>query len=161
MQERVTLVDVCHLSSCEEVTFWKREAKTVGYIYYIIFCYHFIMAATVKIGAGSICPGCDSTPPQEQCVKCFICHLHYHAVCDGAVDAQLGSKTLVKTFVAASTKSNFKFFCDVCLTTFEQNLVATEDQKISGLVDKVNSMEGKLNEITKLLSASPGIIKEK
>ena len=58
---------------------------------------------------------------------------------------------MVKTFLAASTKSNFKFFCDGCLTEFERNLVETQDQKITALTKKVGDMETKLDEITKLL----------
>ena len=60
---------------------------------------------------------------------------------------------MIKTFMATSTKSNFKF-CDICATEFEQNLVATEDRKITKLVDKVNILEIKLNEITMLLKNS-------
>jgi hypothetical protein len=113
------------------------------------------MSATVKIGDESVCPGCETTPIQEHIVQCYICKLHYHAVCEGANEVKLGSATMVKTFSANSTKSNFQFFCDVCLTQFEKNLVITEDQKITGLVKKVNTMENKLDEITKLLKANP------
>ena len=64
----------------------------------------------------------------------------------------MGTKTLVK--LGGSTKSNFKFFCDPCLTKFERNIVETESQKITGLDQKVNSMEKKLDDITKLLKNS-------
>ena len=113
------------------------------------------MAATVK--TNSICPACNSTPSQAECVECFMCKSHYHAICEGANEVLLGTKTMVITFVAASTKSNFKFFCDA---EFERNLVETEDQKMNGLVNKVNSMDTKLIEITKLLK-SPSQLKAK
>ena len=58
---------------------------------------------------------------------------------------------MVKTFSAASTKSNFKFFCDKCLTELEISKASTEHQKINLLETKVNSMESKLDEITTLL----------
>ena len=112
------------------------------------------MAATVK--TNSICPACNSTPSQAECVECFICKSHYHAICEGANEVLLGTKTMVKTFVAASRKSNFKFFCDVCLTEFERNLVETEDQKMNGLVNKVNNMETKLLKSPFQLKAKPG-----
>ena len=105
------------------------------------------MSLTVKLDVGR-CPGCDETPSNDQCVQCYICKSRFHAVCDIAKDTQVGTKTMVKAFVSsASTKSNFKFFCDECLTVFERNLVETEDQKINALSAKVVSMENKLNEV--------------
>ena len=112
------------------------------------------MSITVKLDVGSICPGCDETPPNDQCVQCYVCKSRFHAVCEVANDTQVGTKTMVKTFVATSTKSNFKFFCDVCVTVFERNLVETEDQKINALFEKVVRMENKLNEITDFMKAS-------
>ena len=110
------------------------------------------MSESLKISGNSICAGCNVTPAQEQCVQCFLCKSLYHAVCEGeSNENHLGSKTMVKTYLAISTKSNFKFFCDPCLTKFEINMVETESQKIAGLENKVNSMENKLDEITKLL----------
>ena len=111
------------------------------------------MAENVKIGKNSICSGCEATPVQEECIKCFICKSSFHALCPNGV--HLGTKTLVKAFGSASTKNNYKMFCDVCLTQFERNLVETKDQKVDGLVDKVNTIENKLTEITKLIKSNP------
>ena len=59
---------------------------------------------------------------------------------------------MVKTSLAGSTKQNFKFFCDPCLTKMEVAMVQSETQKINGLETKVDGIEKKLDEITKLLS---------
>ena len=113
------------------------------------------MSETVKIDEGSVCSACNETPLGEQVVKCFVCESHFHAVCEkGGNDDQLGSKTMVKTFGAVSTKANFKFFCDVCLTEYERNLVETQNEKITALTAKVTSMEAKLDEVTRLLKSS-------
>lgn len=110
------------------------------------------MSETVKIDEGSECASCKTTPITEQVVQCFICKSYFHALCEAAGnDFKVGTQTMVKTFLAASTKSNFKFFCDGCLTEFERNLVETQDQKITVLTKKVGDMETKLDEITKLL----------
>ena len=83
------------------------------------------MSVTVNIGENSIYSGCNTTP--IQCIQCFTCKLLFHAICQGTgADAVLGSKTLVKIFLAASTMPSFKFFCDVCLTKLEINLAETE-----------------------------------
>ena len=84
------------------------------------------MSVTMKIGENSICCGCNTTPIQERCVQCFTCKVLFHAICQGT-DAVLGSKTLVKTFLAASTKPNFKFFCDICVTESKTCWVRGED----------------------------------
>ena len=60
---------------------------------------------------------------------------------------------MVKTFGAASTKNNFKFFCDICLTNYERSLVETQNEKITALTEKVVNMEAKLDEVTKLLKS--------
>ena len=110
------------------------------------------MSETMKIDEGSVCSSCNNTPIAEQVVQCYLCKSHFHGVCDKAGnDLRVGSNTMVKTFLAASTKSNFKFFCDCCLTEFERKLVETQEQKITALTDKVGKMETKLDEITKLL----------
>ena len=112
------------------------------------------MSETVKIGVGSVCPSCNETPQAEQVVQCRSCKCHFHAVCDtGGNENKLGTNTMVKTFNAASTKSNFMFFCDSCLTEYERNLVVTQDAKITTLTTKVTSLEEKLDVITKLLEA--------
>ena len=78
------------------------------------------MAEAVKIENGSVCAACNTTPLQEQCVQCFVCESQFHAVCkSGGAENQYGSQTMVKTFGAASTKNNFKFFCDICLTNYD------------------------------------------
>ena len=110
------------------------------------------MSETVKIDDGSECASCKTTPIAEQVVQCFVCKSHFHAHCDAAGnDFKLGTQTMVKTFLAQSTKQNFKMFCDSCLTEYERSLVETQDQKITALTKKVGDMETKLDEITKLL----------
>ena len=53
---------------------------------------------------------------------------------------------------STSTKSNFKFLCDECLTKFERNLVETENDKLNTLVNHVSRLETKLNELSNNLN---------
>ena len=115
------------------------------------------MSDSVKLD--HICPLCESTPSQDQCVECFFCNSIFHASCEKwNNEANLARKSMVKTYLAASTKSKFKFFCDPCLTKLEVNMVETESQKMCGLETKVNAIEGKLDEITKLLKETRNLL---
>ena len=116
------------------------------------------MADSVKIGENSICAGCSDTPSPDQCVQCFTCKQSFHAVCEAVdKDNMVGIKTMVKMFLGGSTKVNFKFFCDICLTKLEVSMVETESQKINGLEKKVANMESKLDVITNLLKNSNNV----
>ena len=88
------------------------------------------MSVLFKVGDDSICPSCETSPSQGEFVQCFTCKPVFHAICKKTVsETKLGSNTLVKTFLSASTKSNFKFFCDICLTNLEKTMAETNGQK--------------------------------
>jgi hypothetical protein len=113
------------------------------------------MSETVKIDDGSVCPSCNETPASEHVVQCRSCKCHFHAVCDAAGNEnKQGSNTMVKTYNSASTKPNFMWFCNVCLTNYERSLVEAQDDKLSTLSTKVTNMEKKLDDITKLLQTT-------
>ena len=109
------------------------------------------MSAAIKIGPNSICTACTLTPPMNECTICYLCKETFHAVCASHEDGSIGSKTMVKTFVAASTKANFKFFCDECLTTFERKLAETSNDKLNSLVTHVSGLEKRLTELSNKL----------
>ena len=53
-------------------------------------------------------------------MTCFTCNSNFHAICeDTSTENKLATKTMITTFLAASTKNNFKFYCDKCLTNLE------------------------------------------
>ena len=58
---------------------------------------------------------------------------------------------MITTFLPASTKDNFKFFCDECLTMLENSLAESDTQKINSLEKKYIEMESKLDEIKGIL----------
>lgn len=119
------------------------------------------MSDSIKIREDSICANCNSVPAHGQCIQCFNCKSHFHAVCEITdKDAQVGTKTLVTCFLAASTKANFKFFCDSCLTNMEINIADGENHKINQLEKKVDSLENKIDEISTLLK-SPQILSKR
>ena len=58
---------------------------------------------------------------------------------------------MITTFLAASTKNNFKFYCDKCLTNLEISMAESETNKLNNLEKKYIGMEKKLEEIKELL----------
>ena len=58
---------------------------------------------------------------------------------------------MITTFLATSTKTNFRFFCDRCLTDFERRLVESQEERIVNLQKNFLGMETKLNDIMNLL----------
>ena len=122
----------------------------------LLFIYSlFIMSDSIQVGNNGICGSCSLTPSQGQCVKCFSCKGLFHAICENTDnEARLGSKTMITTFLAVSTKNNFKFFCDKCLTNLEIGIAEGDDQKFNSLERKVNNIENKLNDIPSLLRST-------
>ena len=58
---------------------------------------------------------------------------------------------MITTFLAISTKNNFKFYCDTSLTNLETITAESSSQKINNLEKKYTKMEKKLEEIKELL----------
>ena len=112
------------------------------------------MADYVKIGADKTCPTCNHMPSHEEAVTCFSCKQIFHGSCEANSGNNPGTKTMVKTFLAISTKSNFKFYCDCCLTKMEIDLAATEQDKINMMEKKIASMETKLDKVVSLMQES-------
>ena len=113
------------------------------------------MAEAVKIDSHSKCGTCNTTPAPDQIVQCFVCNDVFHAYCEMRQrDDNLCTKSMVKAFCADSTKGNFKFFCDPCVTNLENDLVNSEKQKVALLEKKVQGMEDKLDKIVGLVEKS-------
>ena len=60
----------------------------------------------------------------------------------------------MSSHLSPSTKANFLFLCDVCLTNFEISLATDDSKRVKILENKVCSMAEQLAEITSLLKAS-------
>lgn len=119
------------------------------------------MAENYKIDEHSQCPSCTKTVPQNECVQCILCKGLVHAVCESCENGEkIGTQTLIKCFQAPSTKRNFLFFCDVCLTNFERSLIETQEEKIANLQRNFLGMETKLNSIIEMLAKEKETVPE-
>ena len=62
---------------------------------------------------------CTSTL-QADTIQCFTCKFFFHAVCPEASDGEtLTTKSLHTCYNRPSTKRNFQFFCNSCMTKLE------------------------------------------
>ena len=112
-----------------------------------------VMSEVFKINDESICQSCAKVPSEGQSLQCFTCKGVFHAICENTNnESKLGKNTLVKQFLAVSTKENFKFFCNKCLTELEINMAQSSTDKINALEKKYGNMETRLHKIMELLS---------
>ena len=78
------------------------------------------MADQFKIVDVGHCKSCRKVPAPDETVQFYALRGIVHAVCSEAnTDNRVATKTMVSGFLLSSTKRNFMFYCDVCLTKFE------------------------------------------
>lgn len=110
------------------------------------------MTANVKLDPDGKCNLCKKISSQNEHVQCFTCRSNFHAVCSSVSnDDKLATKTTVINFLLGSTKKNFAFLCDICLTTLERNTADTDTQRINSLESNMSTMNDQLSEIKQLL----------
>ena len=110
------------------------------------------MGEQYRLKIDGTCPSCDMVSPATENVKCFICGLCYHAACSSwAEDDKVGTKSLITAFNRPSTKANFKFYCDVCLTNMEVCIASPETQRIKVVESSIDLIKQELADIKNLL----------
>ena len=97
------------------------------------------------------CPHKMSTFNASPAKYCFT------ALCNSAnADDRLATKTMISNFLQPSTKSNFLFFCNKCLTKLEVSSVESDSNRINVLETKMNNIDNQLKEITSMLKSTAG-----
>ena len=110
------------------------------------------MSEDFIITVDGTCQSCKSNSHTGECVQCFTCECYFHAICESTNnDNKLASKTMITTFLAVSTKNNFKFYCDGCLTNLEISNAESTSEKVATLEKKYTNIEKKIEEIKDLL----------
>ena len=101
------------------------------------------------------CPTCCNLSSPSEHVICFLCKKLFHAICNKAnLDEKFATKTMVNSFLLPSTKGNFKFFCDICVTSLEVSAADSNNQRINLLETKMSSINGQLKEMMTLMKSS-------
>ena len=105
-----------------------------------------------QLGTDGICSTCKVVPPEAETVTCCVCHLNFHAVCASCpAEEKWATKTMIQMFNATSTKRNFTFHCDHCLTDMETNRADGEGQRIRKMEENMLAITNELKEIKKLV----------
>ena len=100
------------------------------------------------------CPACGNLSVDTEHAKCFSCKNFFHVVCSKATnDEKPGTKTMIGNFLQSSTKKNFLFFCDKCVTLLEISAAEADSQRINLLESKMNTIDSQLKEISKMLKS--------
>ena len=85
------------------------------------------MTSNVKLDPDGKCNLCKKTSSINEHVQCIVCKDNFHAVCPSVSnDDKLATKTTVVNFLLSSTKKNFAFLCEICLTKLERNTADTD-----------------------------------
>ena len=113
------------------------------------------MCEPFKIKDGK-CNSCAEQVDDNEVMTCFRCKVHFHAVCQGS--NAICNKSLLSLWQQRSTKRNFTWYCDSCLTQLEMDDTVTQApvlQKVTDLEDKIGLLNAKVSSISELLTANP------
>ena len=105
------------------------------------------------------CCSCSQTISDTELIHCGTCKQYFHALCSSVEKTdQISTKSLLSLFNSASTRNNFKWFCDSCLTKYEANQVSTLENRFSELVDKVSHIASELSTMKNAITTEPSSI---
>ena len=113
------------------------------------------MGDQYKLASDGTCSSCSVVSVPGENLQCFMCKAMFHGACQSmSEDDKVAAKSSITAFLRPSTKGNFKFFCDVCLTKFEMDMANCEAKRIETVENNITSIRGELAEIKKLLKDS-------
>ena len=102
---------------------------------------------------GSCCT-CKLEIDDNEQIQCFRCKINFHALCKQSNDA-ICNKSLLGLFLQRSTKKNFAWYCDRCLTDIElisSQSDTVQNQKVQDLENKIDLLSAKVGSISDLLT---------
>ena len=111
------------------------------------------MSGPYQLTSDGKCKSCITDVEDHEILKCFRCKFNFHALCKGST--ALCNKSLLVLFHQKSTKKNFVWFCDICLTELEINeteSMASHTQKVNDLENKIDLLSAQVTSITDILS---------
>ena len=112
------------------------------------------MGDKFKLNADGTCGACNKLSLRGESVQCHTCKGLFHVACDSAQgDDKVATKTTITNFLQPSTKDNFVFFCDCCLTEMEIRATETETSRLNAREGRITGIDQKLEEILSLLNA--------
>ena len=113
------------------------------------------MTTPFQLKADGSCQSCNDQVDDNEIIKCFRCKLNFHALCKGCND--ICNKSLLGAFHQRSTKKNFVWLCDICLTEMEINdteSMPSHTRKFDDLENKIGLLSAQLSSISDTLTAN-------
>ena len=103
------------------------------------------------LDADGKCTSCNQPALLAEMIRCSSCSKDFHAVCSAVTDRSdaICNQSFLKLFNTSTTKTNFKWFCDACLTTFEINKASTLDERFSVISHQITEMAKDFKAVTK------------
>ena len=119
-------------------------------------CWIVIMDDPWIILADGKCSTCSQDIDDNEHIECFKCGKHFHALCK-QLNSSICNKSLLATFLQKSTKRNFVWYCDRCMTNIELSTSNTESlqaQKVKEMDGKIDILTAKVSSLTDMLNPS-------
>ena len=113
------------------------------------------MSSPFQLKTDGSCQSCNDEVQDNEIIKCFRCKLNFHALCKGS--NAICNKSLLVLYQQKSTKKNFVWFCDICLTEMEINeteSMSSHARKFDDLENKIGLLSAQLSSISDTLSAN-------
>lgn len=87
--------------------------------------------------------------PHTEAITCDTCKKMFHAICPSATNKQdtICNVSFLKLWQSSSTKNNFKWHCDTCLTDMETAKSASLEAVVHTLVQKVSDLTNEVQQI--------------
>ena len=110
------------------------------------------MGEQYKLDTNGTCELCKEISLTVENLQCFMCKDIFHGACSKMSEVdKVGTKSLITAFNRPSTQKNFKFFCDCCLTKFENDAVKTETNRLNTVEVNISTIKSELEEIKNML----------
>ena len=108
-----------------------------------------------ELDEGGKCITCNEVSLDPELIQCRLCNKRFHVVCSEASnDEKWAVKSMVATFKYTSTRRNFMFLCNNCLTNLEKNKADIDGQRIQKMESNMENITKELIEIRKLVSTN-------
>ena len=107
-----------------------------------------------QVDENGSCTSCKSNGrdlPKSELIKCSYCKEHFHAICDAyEASKAICNKSFFRLFTQGSTKNNFTWTCDACVTNIEIAKHATLEQQVQSLMGIVTTLSKEVKELKSL-----------
>ena len=111
------------------------------------------MGDKFKLDADGLCRCCSKNVVAGETVQCSKCQNYYHGLCTDASEGEaIANKSFMTVYVRPSTKNNFKFFCDLCSTKMENEMVQNDTIRLNTMEENMRNVTSELQEIKKLFT---------